>query len=172
MQKTEKQIRDAQKLVTTEDYLDYIEVLSDSQADTNYLKKTIEYVSKMMFKKVKNVLNESADMRKKQSWWSKRRDKKIEAENAKHSAEIERLETENQSLRHRLEVAQQMLENGLGEERKTLISPAKPKAISPKVNSKQLQINEDEVEELDFEVVGDGEDIEEDKNQDDDCLDF
>ena len=172
MQKTERQIREAQKLVDTQDYLDYLSVLTDSDGDPVYLKKTIECVTKAMYKKVKNVLNESADMRKKQSWWSKRRDKKIEAANAKQSAEIERLQGENDSLRHRLEVVQQMLEHGPGEERETLTSPATPKAISTKVNSKQLQISEDEVEELDFEVVEDGEDIEDDKNQDDDCLDF
>ena len=124
MQKTERQIREEQKLVDTQDYLDYLSVLADSDGDSVYLKKTIECVTKAMYKKVKNVLNESADMRRKQPWWSKRRDKKIEAENAKRSAEIERLQSENDSLRHRLEVAQQMLEHGPGEESKTFTSPA------------------------------------------------
>ncbi len=96
---TERQEREYEQLKSFEDYTELIKELDDLASSVSNgeiidkeIFKSIACVSKAMRQKVKYIVDSSKSWRKKQSWLSVRRDKKIEKEFEEQERQLDLME--------------------------------------------------------------------------------
>ena len=96
---TERQEREYEQLKSFEDYTDLIKELDDLASSVSNgevidkeISKSIECVSRAMRQKVKYIVNISKSWRRKQSWLSAKKDKRLEKEIEEQNKALELME--------------------------------------------------------------------------------
>ena len=100
---TERQDREREKLIYLEDYTDLIKSLDELAGDVSngevidkQISKSIACVGRALRDKVKYIVNFSKSSRKKQGFFARRRDLKLEKQLEKQERELEELEVQHQ----------------------------------------------------------------------------